>query len=116
MTIKRREFERHRFRLPVTARWEGREERTASRVLGLGGMFLLLSDPPPPGTVLALTLTLVSLQGRKEVTVDAEVLYAEAEGVGVKFMNTSAEVRAGLRAFFLLQDLHCYNTDGPGKP
>ncbi len=111
MGLKRRQFERHAFRLPMTVRWEGHEEATTSRTLGLGGLFVALAEPPPVGTRLALTLTLASQHGRQEVAVEAEVVYSDAEGVGVKFVDTPPDVRARLRAFFLLQDLHCYNTD-----
>lgn len=116
MGIKRRAFERHAFRLPVAARWEGREEHATSRTLGLGGLFLALPDPPPVGTVLALTLTLATHRKREEIAVQGEVVYADAAGVGVKFVGTPADVRARLRAFFLLQDLHCYNTEKPPGP
>jgi hypothetical protein len=114
--IKRRRFERHAFRLPVTARWAGREASTTSRTLGLGGLFLALPDPPPVDTALELTLTLAAHNAREEVTVRAEVVYADKTGVGVKFVDTPPEVRGRLRAFFLLQDLHCYNTERPPKP
>jgi len=113
VNMKRRRFERHAFRLPVTVRWAGREERATSRTLGLGGMFVALPDPPPVGTMLALTLTLATPRKRDEVTLQGEVAYADATGIGVRFVGTPADVRARLRGFFLLQDLHCFNTEPP---
>jgi hypothetical protein len=113
VTARRRRFERHAFRLPVTVRWEGREERATSRTLGLGGMFVVLQDPPAVGTPLSLTLTLATPRKCDEVTLQGEVVYAEAAGIGVRFVATPADVRARLRGFFLLQDLHCFNTTGP---
>jgi len=109
--IKRRAFERHAFRLPVTVRWEGREEATTSRTLGLGGLLLTLTDPPPVGTRLSVTLTLATHRKREEVTVTGEIVYAERAGVGVKFVDTPPDARARLRDFFMMQDLHCFNTE-----
>jgi PilZ domain len=110
---KRRRFERHAFRLPVTVRWEGREERATSRTLGLGGLFVVLPDPPAVGTMLALTLTLATPRKRDEVTLQGEVVYADSAGVGIRFVGPPADARARLRGFFLLQDLHCFNTEPP---
>lgn len=116
MALKRRQFERHAFRLPVTLAWDDVRLSTTTRTLGLGGLFVGCEAPPAVGTRVTLTLTLASPQARDEVALTGEVVYLEGDGMGIKFVDVDANARGSLRAFFLFQDLHCYNTENLGGP
>lgn len=116
MSQKRRQFERHAFRLPLTVAWDGGNLATHTRTLGLGGLFVGCDAPPPVGTRVALALTLDSPRGHDEVALSGEVVYLEREGIGIKFVDVGPEARGRLRGFFLFQDLHCYTTENLDDP
>jgi hypothetical protein len=111
MALKRREYERHAFRLPITVSWGDARLTTTTRMLGLGGLFVGCDAPPEVGTRVALTLTLDSPGGHEELDLAGEVVYLDGPGMGVKFVDMDAAARGALRGFFIFQDLHCYNTE-----
>lgn len=115
MALRRREFERHAFRLPVTVAWGDVRLSTTTRTLGLGGLFLACERPPAAGTRVTLELTLASPRERDRLALSGEVVYVEDDGMGVKFVDVDPDARGRLRAFFLFQDLHCYNTENLGS-
>jgi hypothetical protein len=111
MALKRRAYERHAFRLPITVSWGDARVTTTTRMLGLGGLFVGCDDPPEVGTRVALTLTLDSPRGHEEVAMSGEVVYLDGPGMGIKFVDVAPDARGRLRGFFIFQDLHCYNTE-----
>lgn len=113
MALTRRRFERHPLRLPVTVAWEGRRYATTTRTLALGGLFVPHPEPPVPGTQVAVVLTLTSARQAEELSLAGEVVYTTGDGMAIKFVDVPSGTRGRLRAFFLLNDLHCYNTENP---
>jgi curved DNA-binding protein CbpA len=78
--------------------WQGGGKRDVSRAetLSMGGVFLRLAKPLPPGTNLELIFDVSS----GEVRARAIVRHAKAgQGMGVKFMHMQADDRARLNRF-----------------
>jgi len=111
MAVRRRQFERHPFRLPVTVVWGDTCLETCTHTLALGGLFAVCGDPPPAGTAVSVAFRLPDPDGEVKLRLAGEVVYTTSEGIGVRFLDLDREARGKLRTFFILQDLHCYNTE-----
>lgn len=85
--------------------WQSSDERIVSRVgtLGLGGLFIFTTYPPPIGTALKLLFELPGGEVRARATVrDSE----PGTGMGVEFTSMEYDDRARLQQLLkrLLRD------------
>jgi tetratricopeptide (TPR) repeat protein len=78
--------------------WQGADKRIVSRVgiLGLGGVFVYLPDPPPVDTIINLFFDLRPGEVRARAVVRSS---RPGEGMGVEFMQMRAEDRGRLNQF-----------------
>lgn len=80
----------------IVVAWQSGGLRTVSpvRTLGLGGLFILTSEPPPVGSVVKLIFELPS----GDVRARATVRHSEpGRGMGVEFTGMGFEDRARLQ-------------------
>lgn len=80
----------------IVVAWQSGGMRIVSRVrtLGLGGLFILTSEPPPVGSIIKLFFELPS----GEVRARATVRHSEpGSGMGVEFTGMGFEDRARLQ-------------------
>jgi len=86
---------------------EGSPLSAFTKNIGVGGAFILTTDPPPPGSKLALTVSVPSSQ--EPVEVDAEVRWIvdgkhdepeREHGMGVKFNGLHVEQLMALNEYF----------------
>jgi hypothetical protein len=78
---------------PTFSAWQSANQRFVSRVgnLGLGGLFIRTSEPPPPGTSIQLLLD--TAEGK--IRARGEVKSAKPkEGMGIKIVAMQQEDRA----------------------
>jgi tetratricopeptide (TPR) repeat protein len=95
--------------------WKFVKQRTVSRVqdLGLGGLFL--STPKPP--TLNSTIDLIFELSTGQVRARAVVRYAKVgKGMGVEFIEMSAEDRARLEQFLKMQRIEDMESDTASTP
>ena len=73
--------------------WQTANKRELSRVanLGLGGLYIRTSEPPPPGTFIQLLLDVPTGEVRARAIVQRS---KPKEGMGVKFVAMQQEHRA----------------------
>jgi hypothetical protein len=73
--------------------WQTANKRDVSCVvnLGLGGLYIRTSDPPPPGTFIQLLLDVPTGEVRARAIVQRS---KPKEGMGVKFVAMQQEHRA----------------------
>jgi PilZ domain-containing protein len=73
--------------------WQTANKRELSRVanLGLGGLYIRTSEPPPPGTFIQLLLDVPTGEVRARAIVQRS---KPKEGMGVKFVAMHQEHRA----------------------
>jgi hypothetical protein len=73
--------------------WQTVNKRELSRVanLGLGGLYIRASEPPPPGTFIQLLLDVPTGEVRARAIVQRSM---PKEGMGVKFVAMQQEHRA----------------------
>jgi hypothetical protein len=73
--------------------WQTASKREVSRVvnLGLGGLYIRTSEPPPPGTFIQLLLDVPTGEVRARAVVQRS---KHKEGMGVKFVAMQQEDRA----------------------
>jgi len=84
--------------------WQGAGERMVSRVatLGLGGLFLLVSEPPAVGDVIRLYFEVPGGEVRARAVVRSSMA---GQGMGVEFTAMDPEARGRLSQ--LLRRLLC---------
>jgi hypothetical protein len=92
---KQRRYPRASSPKPIFVAWQSSTRKSLSRVstLGLGGLFLHDSDPPPPGTPLQLFFEVPGGQVRARGTVRS---VEPGRGMGVEFTQMRQEERARL--------------------
>ena len=96
MTTSHRLYRRRYRRVPVPTlywvTWETSGRRQVSRVLtvGLGGMFLSTTDPPPAGAYLTLIFECPAKQVQTQAIVRTSLF---GSGMGVEFKNLKDEDR-----------------------
>jgi len=86
--------------------WQGVGERVVSRIttVGLGGLFIRVSEPPPLGDIIRLYFELPSGEVRARAVVRNSI---QGEGMGVEFTAMEPEARGRLNQLLrrLLRDL-----------
>jgi PilZ domain len=73
--------------------WQTANKREVSRVvnLGMGGLYICTSEPPPPGTFIQLLLDVPTGEVRARAIVQRS---KPKEGMGVRFVAMQQEHRA----------------------
>jgi hypothetical protein len=85
--FNKRRHPRKAARLEVFLRYGGQKLSVTTKDIGLGGVFLTMSEVPPANTILELEIDLPTAEGGVEhVRVVGVVIYSiEGKGVGIEF-------------------------------
>ncbi len=83
--------------IQMTTNGKGPRLEGSVSVIGLGGMFVRMKDPPPPGSVLHVTITcsIVTLES------DCTVIHVTSHGMGVELASLTPENEQKLEALLL---------------
>ena len=85
--------------------WQGLGERLVSRVatVGLGGLFIRVSDPPPVGDVIRLYFEVPGGEVRARAVIRSSI---KGQGMGVEFTAMEPEARGRMNQLLrrLLRD------------
>jgi hypothetical protein len=97
--------------------WQGVGERLVSRVatVGLGGLFIRVSEPPPVGEVIRLYFEVPFGEVRARAVVRSSI---PGEGMGVEFTSMEPEARGRLSQLLqrLLRDHEAEPADSQKAP
>jgi hypothetical protein len=85
--------------------WQGLGERVVSRVatVGLGGLFIRVSEPPPVGDIIRLYFEVPGGEVRARAVIRSSI---QGEGMGVEFTAMEPEARGRMNQLLrrLLRD------------
>jgi hypothetical protein len=84
----RRAHVRHDISIPVLLLLDGREVEAKTQNIGLGGMYILTSEPLPYGAKLKVRFRLPA--HKEEALVEVTVRWKQPDGVGVQFGSLRA--------------------------
>jgi hypothetical protein len=75
--------------------WQGVGERVVSRIatMGLGGLFIRVSDPPPVGDLIRLYFEVPGGEVRARGVIRSSI---QGEGMGIEFTAMEPEARGRL--------------------
>ncbi len=103
--VKHRRYPRVGLPLGMFVAWQGVGERVVSRIstLGLGGLFILASQPPPIGDIIRLYFEVPSGEVRARAVIRSSI---DGQGMGVEFTAMQPEARGRLNQLIrrLLRD------------
>ena len=86
--------------------WQGVGKRVVSRIstMGLGGLFIRVSEPPPVGDIIRLYFEVPGGEVRARAVIRTSI---QGEGMGVEFTSMGPEARGRLNQLLrrLLREL-----------
>ena len=103
--VKNRRYPRVGLPRGIFVAWQGVGERVVSRIstLGLGGLFIRSSEPPPVGDIIRLYFEVPGGEVRARAVIRSSI---EGQGMGVEFTSMQPEARGRLNQLLrrLLRD------------
>jgi hypothetical protein len=111
---KIRQYPRVGLQRKIYVAWQGVGERVVSQILtvGLGGLFIRVSDPPRVGDVIRLYFEVPGGQVRARAVIRNSV---QGEGMGIQFTAMEPEARSRL-SLLLRKLLHASETTEAPQP
>lgn len=91
--------------LPVTVEGGGRNVNAHTRQVGLGGCYVVCTDPPEEGETVHVTLSLTDPREGETVSAKGQVVYVLSDGMGISFSDIDDKAQEMLWDFFMAQDL-----------